>query len=191
MTARAADVFTEPVSMHRRRFVITIWIPGNEDLARPGKAALSKKRKGGRNYESAQIEEIKMLNKVIIAGRLVREPDMKRMESGIAICNFTLAVEDDFRNAYGEKTTDFFDCVAWRQPAEFAGRYLTKGCLIVVVGKMKSAHYTDKNGNKRTSWTVSCDTVYSMEPKRDVDSTYTPSQPLFADIDDNVARFPF
>lgn len=107
-----------------------------------------------------------MLNRIDLAGRLVRDPEMRRTASGVSLCNFTLAVDRDFKSQDGNKETDFIDCVAWRQSADFAGKYLTKGSIAVVSGRLQIDSYTDKDGNKRKSTKVNCDNVYSCGNSR-------------------------
>lgn len=110
-----------------------------------------------------------MLNAIFIGGRLTRDPEMRATGSGVSVCNFSVAVERDFKNG-GEKVTDFFDCTAWRQSAEFVAKYLRKGAQVVVKGRMQSRDWTDKDGNKRRAWNVECDNVWAMDQKRDTAS---------------------
>lgn len=90
-----------------------------------------------------------MLNHIDLMGRLTRDPELRRTGSGIAVANFTLAVERDFKGQDGAKETDFIDCVAWRNTGEFAAKYFTKGSMAVVSGRLTIRSYTDKDGNKR------------------------------------------
>jgi single-strand DNA-binding protein len=109
-----------------------------------------------------------MLNRIDIIGRLVRDPEYRTVGgNNTSVCNFTLAVDDDFKNQDGEKETDFIECTAWRQAAEFVTRYLTKGQMMAVSGRLKSRKWTDKDGNRRTSWFIKADNVYSVESKKD------------------------
>lgn len=73
-----------------------------------------------------------MLNRIIIMGRLTRDPELRHTQSGTAVASFSLAVDRDFKNQNGEKETDFIDVVAWRNSAEFVSRYFTKGRMAVV-----------------------------------------------------------
>lgn len=111
-----------------------------------------------------------MLNKIDIMGRLVRDPELRRTGSGIAVANFTVACERDFAQD-GNKETDFVDCVVWRQTAEFVSKYFQKGSMIVVSGRLESRKWTDKDGNKRTSWEVRGENVYFGGTKKDSDSS--------------------
>ena len=108
-----------------------------------------------------------MLNHITIMGRLVRDPELRRTGSGIAVASFTVAVDRDFgKNESGERETDFIDCVAWRQTGEFVSKYFTKGSMAVVSGRLQIRGWTDKDGNKRRSAEVVADNVYFGESKR-------------------------
>ena len=107
-----------------------------------------------------------MLNKVILMGRLTRDVELRRTGSGIAVANFAIAVDRDFgKSESGEKETDFFDCVAWRQTGEFVSKYFTKGRMIVVEGKLQARSWTDKDGNKRKTVEVVADNCYFGDSK--------------------------
>ena len=93
------------------------------------------------------------MNLIVIKGRLTRDPELKRTETGVAVCNIAVAVDRSY-SADGEKKTDFFDCVFWRQGAEFISKYFTKGKEIIVRGEMQSRKWQDKDGNNRTSWEI-------------------------------------
>ena len=108
-----------------------------------------------------------MLNQIIIMGRLTRDPELRRTQSGTAVCSFSVAVDRDFKSQSGEKETDFIDVVAWRQTAEFVARYFTKGRMAVVSGRLQIRNWQDKEGNKRRSAEVVADNVYFGESKRD------------------------
>ena len=107
-----------------------------------------------------------MLNLAIIMGRLTREPELRRTGSGVAVANFTVAVDRDYTPDGGEKETDFIDCVAWRQAGEFVQKYFTKGSMIVVKGRMQIRSWTDKDGNKRRTAEIVADNVYFGEGKK-------------------------
>ena len=111
-----------------------------------------------------------MLNHIVIMGRLVRDPELRRTGSGVAVASFTLAVDRDFgKNENGEKETDFIDCVAWRQTGEFVSKYFTKGRMAVVSGRLQIRSWTDKDGNKRRTAEVVADNVYFGDSKREGD----------------------
>ncbi len=145
-----------------------------------------------------------MLNHITIMGRLVRDPELRRTGSGVAVTSFTVAVDRDFGNREsGERETDFIDCVAWRNTGEFVSKYFTKGSMAVVSGRLQIRGWTDKDGNKRRTAEVVADNVYFGESKRNGDGaapaapsygTYAaPSAPAsdFAMLDDPDAQLPF
>ena len=102
-----------------------------------------------------------MLNHIVVMGRLTRDPELRRTGSGIAVASFSVAVDRDFgRNENGEKETDFIDCVAWRNTAEFVSKYASKGRMVVVSGRLQIRSWTDKDGNKRRTAEVVADNVY-------------------------------
>ena len=106
-----------------------------------------------------------MLNKIILMGRLTRDPEMRRTNSGTAVASFSLAVDRDFKSQGGEKETDFIDIVVWRNTAEFVSKYFTKGRMAVVEGRLQIRDWTDKEGNKRRSAEVIADNVYFGDSK--------------------------
>lgn len=109
-----------------------------------------------------------MLNHIVIMGRLTRDPELRRTQSGTPVASFTLAVDRDFKDKQtGERTTDFIDVVAWRQTGEFVSRYFSKGRMAVVEGRMQMRDWTDKDGNKRRSSEVVADSVYFGDSKRE------------------------
>ena len=108
-----------------------------------------------------------MLNKIFIMGRLTKNPELRRTNSGTAVTSFTLAVDRDFKNADGTKDTDFVDCVVWRQTAEFVSKYFTKGRMAVVEGRLQMREWQDKDGNKRRNAEVVADNVYFGDSRSD------------------------
>lgn len=108
-----------------------------------------------------------MLNRVSIMGHLVRDPELRRTQSGIAVTTMTIAVDRDFKSQDGTKQTDFFDVVAWRNTAEFASRYFFKGRVMIVDGRLQTKKWTDREGNKRTSVEIVADNIYFGDSKRD------------------------
>ena len=113
-----------------------------------------------------------MLNKIILMGRLTRDPELRRTGSGTAVTSFSLAVDRDFKSQGGEKETDFIDIVAWRSTAEFVSKYFTKGRMAVVEGRLQIRDWTDQNGGKRRSAEVVADNVYFGDSKREGGSDY-------------------
>ena len=108
-----------------------------------------------------------MLNKIILMGRLTRDPELRRTASGTAVTSFSLAVDRDFKSQSGEKETDFIDIVAWRSTAEFVSKYFSKGRMAVVEGRLQIRDWTDRDGGKRRSAEVIADNVYFGDSKRD------------------------
>lgn len=107
-----------------------------------------------------------MLNKIVLQGRLCKDPELRHTQSGTAVTSFTLAVDRDMKNKEtGEKVTDFIDCVAWRNTAEFAANYFSKGRMAVVEGRLQIRDWTDKDGNKRKSAEVLVGSLYFGDSK--------------------------
>lgn len=106
-----------------------------------------------------------MFNRVILIGRLTRDPELRFTQSGVAVASFTLAVDRNWRNAQGEKETDFINIVAWRQLGERCANYLSKGKLAAVEGRLQIRNYEDKDGQKRTVAEVIADDVRFLSPK--------------------------
>ena len=107
-----------------------------------------------------------MLNHITIMGRLTADPEMRRTNSGVAVTSFTIACDRDFGNN-GEKETDFVEVVCWRNTAEFASKYFSKGRMAVVSGRLQLRKWEDKNGNKRTTAEIVADNVYFGDSKND------------------------
>lgn len=102
-----------------------------------------------------------MLNSIILMGRLTRDPELRRTGSGIAVANFTIAVDRDFASGPNkEKETDFIDCVAWRKTGEFVSKYFQKGSMIAVSGRLEIRKWNDKDGNSRRSAEVNVENAY-------------------------------
>lgn len=107
-----------------------------------------------------------MLNKIILQGRLVRDPEMRTTQSGKSIASFTLAVERDFAPQGQQKETDFINCTAWNGTADFIAKYFSKGSMATLCGSLQIRSYTDRDGNKRTSPNVNVENVYFAGEKR-------------------------
>ena len=106
-----------------------------------------------------------MLNKVILMGRITQDLEVKQTPTGVSVVSFTVAVQRSFARQGEEKQTDFINCVAWRQQAEFIGKYFRKGSSIVVVGSIQSRDYTDQQGNKRYATEVVVDETFFVDSK--------------------------
>lgn len=143
-----------------------------------------------------------MLNHVVMMGRLTRDPELRRTGSGVAVANFSIAVDRDFSSKdSGEKETDFFDCVAWRQTGEFVSKYFTKGRMIVVSGQLQVRKWKNKDGENRYSTEIVAENCYFGDSKKEesTGNQYTPpAYPVgnapatdFAKLDDDDAQLPF
>ena len=118
-----------------------------------------------------------MLNVAIIMGRLTRDPELRRTNSGKPVASFTVAVDRDYAAEGQEKETDFIDCVAWNGTAEFVSKYFTKGSMIVVNGRLQLRNWTDKEGNKRRSAEILAGNVYFGESKKSQEGTRPTQNP--------------
>ena len=114
-----------------------------------------------------------MLNKIILMGRLTRDPELRHTSNRTPVASFSLAVDRDFKTQSGEKETDFIDIVAWRHTAEFVNSYFTKGRMAVVEGRLQIRDWKDKNGNNRRSAEVVADNVYFADSARKVSGSDT------------------
>ena len=122
------------------------------------------------------IQKIKtMLNKIILMGRLTRDPELRHAGNGTAVASFSIAVDRDFKAQSGEKETDFIDIVAWRSTAEFVSKYFSKGRMAVVDGRLQIRDWTDRDGGKRRSAEVVADNIYFGDSKRPVSDSDTPA----------------
>lgn len=108
-----------------------------------------------------------MLNKAILMGRLVADPELRRTPNNNSVTSFTLAVNRSFVRQGEQPQTDFIDIVAWGKTAEFVSRYFVKGQLVAVAGRIQTRTWEDKQGNKRKSVEVVAEEVHFAEPKRD------------------------
>lgn len=120
-----------------------------------------------------------MLNRIVLLGRMVRDPELRHTPQNTPVCTFTLAVERDVKGPSGERETDFFDVVAWRSTGEFVSKYLAKGRMALVEGRMQIREWTDKDGNKRRNAEVIASGVYFADSNRETirltdDKTVTP-----------------
>lgn len=109
-----------------------------------------------------------MLNRVILMGRITQDLEVKQTPSGVAVLQFTVAVERKFKGTNGEKQTDFINCVAWRNQAEFIGKYFKKGRMIAIEGNLRTRTFDDKNGTKHYVTEVFVDNVSFTGEKADM-----------------------
>jgi single-strand DNA-binding protein len=108
-----------------------------------------------------------MINRVILIGRMCFDPELRYTPSGIAVCNFRIAVDRRLPNAQGEREADFIDIVAWRQSAEFVSNYLSKGRLIAVEGRLQVRQWTTTDGQRRRTVEVVADNLRALDRPRE------------------------
>lgn len=108
-----------------------------------------------------------MLNKIILIGRLVQDPELRYTPGGVAVANFTLAVDRPFVNQKGERETDFIRVVTWRKLAETCAGNLTKGRLVAVEGRLQIRSYDDREGVRRTAAEVVAGSVSFLDSRKD------------------------
>lgn len=106
-----------------------------------------------------------MLNRIVIIGRLTRDPELRSTSNGTPVATFTVAVDRTFSNNRGEKETDFIPVVVWRAQAETCGRYLSKGKMVAVDGRLQIRTYEANDGSKRTVAEVVAESVRFLSPK--------------------------
>ncbi|MDI9484848.1 MAG: single-stranded DNA-binding protein [Bacillota bacterium] len=126
-----------------------------------------------------------MLNKVILIGRLVADPQLRYTQSGIAVTNFTLAVDRPFVSQDGQREADFIDIVTWRKLAEVCANHLNKGRLVAVEGRLQIRSYDDQNGIRRKASEIVADNVRFLDRAQDsgsYESADGPPEPEFDDI---------
>jgi single-strand DNA-binding protein len=129
-----------------------------------------------------------VLNRIILIGRLVADPQLRYTQTGIAVANFTIAVDRPFLTQAGERETDFIDIVSWRKQAETVANHLSKGRLVAVEGRLQVRSYDDQNGIRRKAAEVVADQVRFLDRARDggsvVDDDISagPPEPEFDDV---------
>ncbi len=106
-----------------------------------------------------------MMNRVVLVGRLTRDPELKYTPSGVAVATFTLAVNRTFTNAQGEREADFINCVVWRKPAENVANFLKKGSLAGVDGRVQSRSYEGQDGKRVYVTEIVAESVQFLEPR--------------------------
>ena len=140
-------------------------------------------------------KDFDMLNRVLLAGRMARDPELRFTPQNVPVCTITLAVPRDFKQKNADAETDWVDVVLWRGAAEFVGRYGAKGRLLIVDGRLQMRKYTDKDGNKRTVAEVVADHVYFGDRKETADTSpqysYNTNANDFEPGDDYPDDFPF
>lgn len=112
-----------------------------------------------------------MYNHTGLQGRLTATPELRYTASGTAITSFTLASDTGRKTKDGNRITHFIDCVAWRNQAEFAAKYLSKGRLVVVEGELSSRSYDDRDGNRRKATEITVSSIHFCDSKKDGQTT--------------------
>lgn len=113
-----------------------------------------------------------MLNRVVLIGRLTKDPELRYTPNGVAVASFTLAVDRNFKNASGEREADFIPCVVYRQLAELCANYLAKGKLAAVDGRLQVRTYDAQDGQRRWVYEVVAENVRFLSPKDGGNSGY-------------------
>ena len=135
-----------------------------------------------------------MLNKIILQGRLTRDPELRQLPDGSSVLNFSMAVDRDYLNREsGERETDFVDCVAFRGTAEFMDKYFKKGSMLLVSGRLRVRNWKDKDGYKRRSTEVIAENVYFGESKRKeerAEDDWTAAADALEQLGDELADVP-
>ena len=143
------------------------------------------------------------MNKVCLVGRLTAKPELRYAGSNVAYTRFSVAINRTFNNAQGQREADFINVIVWRRAAENVANYLDKGSLVSVEGRIQTGSYTDKDGNKRTSFDVVADSVQFLDSRKQAEARSSESTPYdyqeapannvnidedpFADFGDNVS----
>jgi single-strand DNA-binding protein len=117
------------------------------------------------------------MNRITITGHMAKDPELRTTQSGISQCTFTVAVQRRYKNQDGKREADFLPVVAWRQTAEFAAKYLTKGRLVAVDGSVQTRSYTGQDGNKRYVTEIIADHVEALGSREDNKPADAPAAP--------------
>ena len=129
------------------------------------------------------------VNKVILVGNLGKDPEVKYLDNGVAVANFSLATTENYKNKEGEKVsqTEWHNIVLWRGLAEVAEKYLKKGASVYVEGKIKTRKWEDKEGNTRYNTEILADNMTMLGGKKDSqENTITPAQEIASDKADDL-----
>lgn len=130
------------------------------------------------------------LNKVVLAGRMTADVELKQTQSGLAVCSFTVAVNRKYTKDQQQQQADFINCIAWRQTAEFISKYFGKGSSICVTGAIQTRSWQDNNGQKRYATEVIVDEAYFVDSKSESAPSYgVQSQPQFEQFEANAGDY--
>ncbi|CDX01264.1 Single-stranded DNA-binding protein [Desulfitobacterium hafniense] len=130
-----------------------------------------------------------MLNRVVLIGRLTKDPELRYTPNGVAVASFTLAVDRNFKSASGEREADFIPCVVYRQLAELCANYLAKGKLAAVDGRLQVRTYEGQDGQRRWVYEIVAENVRFLSPKDGRDSAQTPAGETYGhevSLDDDI-----
>lgn len=131
-----------------------------------------------------------MINRVVLVGRLTRDPELRRTQNGTAVASFTLAIDNRIKNENGNKTTSFIPCVVWNQQAENCVRFVKTGSLVGIEGRLNQRTYQNKEGNNVQVIEVICDSVQYLDPKKQEESSQeAPKQTAKNNVDDDSLPF--
>ena len=114
-----------------------------------------------------------MLNRVVLVGRMVRNPELRRTGNGTPVTSFTLAMNRKVTSQNGEKQADFVPCVVWNKTAESTAQYCSKGSLVGIDGRLQSRTYQDNNGSNRSVIEVVCESVQFLDTRKDNSNSTT------------------
>ena len=127
-----------------------------------------------------------MINRIVLVGRLTRDPELRKTNSGNAVCSFTVAVDNRQKNPDGSKGTTFVPCVVFNASADNTGKFTRKGSLVGVEGRLNQRSYTRNDGTKATVFEVICDSVQFLEPKGATGASVEEENIEFADTNEVV-----
>ncbi|EAD5971292.1 single-stranded DNA-binding protein [Listeria monocytogenes] len=116
-----------------------------------------------------------MMNRVVLVGRLTKDPELRYTPAGVAVATFTLAVNRPFKNGQGEQEADFIQCVVWRKPAENVANFLKKGSLTGVDGRVQTRNYEGNDGKRVYVTEIVAESVQFLEPKQNAVEGSTPN----------------
>ncbi len=128
-----------------------------------------------------------MINRVVLVGRLTRDPELRRTSSGIAVASFTIAVDNRTKSG-AEKTASFIPCTVWNQAADNLAKFTRKGSLVGVEGRLNQRTYDSKDGRRVSVIEVICDSVQFLEPKGTTvsENVVKDDNPVFDDLNDDT-----
>ena len=129
-----------------------------------------------------------MINRIVLVGRLTRDPELRNTKAGNTVCSFTVAVDNRQKNPDGTKGTTFVPCVVFNASADNTGKFTRKGSLVGVEGRLNHRSYTRNDGTKATVFEVICDSVQFLEPKGNGSITAGDENVEFDDTADVVAN---